>query len=225
MTTTTTTNLKKQTGTEREKILIKTILRLSISVSLAGLGIVLSAVVVFFPNIEFISVTIFLISLLFGVYYGILAATSMAIVYEFLVTFIYGSAGLLILFKLLCYIILAIIVGLGRKFFVKLSFWELGIMGGFFAIFYDIITTIGGQIVVLQNNITSAYLLSILIFGIPFTILHFVGNFILFSLMKSFLNLIKTAFEYRGIKLLLISPLLENSKEENQPTKEHGLNE
>ena len=49
---------KKQTGIERDKFLIKTILRLSISASLAGLGIVLSAVVVLFPNIEFISVTI-----------------------------------------------------------------------------------------------------------------------------------------------------------------------
>jgi hypothetical protein len=219
MTTITTKKVKKQVGIEKDKFLIKTILRLSISASLAGLGIVLSAIVVLFPNIEFISVTIFLISLLFGVYYGILAATSMTIVYEFLVTSIYGSAGLLIFFKLFCYIILAIIIGLGRNAFAKLSFWELGIIGGFFAIFYDIITTIGGQVVVLQNNITFAYLLTILVWGIPFTVLHFVGNFILFSMTKSFLNWIKAAFEYKGIKLLLVSPLLNVEKEESRPNR------
>ncbi|GAH55804.1 unnamed protein product, partial [marine sediment metagenome] len=89
---------------QREKDRIQTILKLSVTATLASLGIILSAVVIFFPNIEFISVSIFLIALLFGIEYGLLAAISIAVVYEFLVIPIYGSGGLLILFKLLCYI-------------------------------------------------------------------------------------------------------------------------
>ena len=70
---------------EDDKKTISVILRLSVSASLAALGIVLSTAVVLFPNIEFISMTIFLISLLFGAYYGVLASVSIALIYELIV--------------------------------------------------------------------------------------------------------------------------------------------
>ena len=59
---------------------IETILKMAISASLGSLGIVLSTVVVLVPNFEFISVTIFVVSLLFGVYYGVLTAISVSLV-------------------------------------------------------------------------------------------------------------------------------------------------
>lgn len=196
----------------KSKTNIETILKLSVSASLASLGIILSALVVYIPNIEFISVTIFLIALLFGHYYGIIAAVGVSIVYEFFVTSIYGSAGLLIFFKLFCYLTLALIVGLGRKSFLKLSFWELGIFGSLFALAYDIITTIGAQIIILQSQITTYYIMLVLITGIPFTILHFLGNFFLFSLTRNIIKWIISAFRHRGIKLLMISTFMENKQ-------------
>ncbi|MCG3225112.1 MAG: hypothetical protein H7647_11635, partial [Candidatus Heimdallarchaeota archaeon] len=75
-------NNTKITPKQRETDRIQTILKLSVTAALASLGIILSAFVIFFPNIEFISVTIFLISLLFGIEYGLLSAISIAVVYE-----------------------------------------------------------------------------------------------------------------------------------------------
>lgn len=206
-----------------DKETISTILRLSISTSLAALGIVLSTVVVLFPNIEFISVSIFLISLLFGPYYGVMAAVSIALVYEFIVTIIYSTAGLIIPFKLICYIGLALLVGSGRRIFAKLSFWEFGILGGVFALIYDVVTTIGGVVFVLQDALTVPSLISFLILGIPFTLLHFFGNFFLFSLVTPIINWIRAAFRYRGVRLLMISPILDEFKEEKKSSEDVGL--
>ncbi|MCG3223639.1 MAG: hypothetical protein H7647_04170, partial [Candidatus Heimdallarchaeota archaeon] len=120
--------------------------------------------------------------------------------------------GLLILFKLLCYIGLALVAGLGRKLFVKLSFWELGVFGAIFALTYDVITTLFGQIIFLQQSVTVTYLISLLIFGIPFTMSHVIGNFILFSLTKTLFSWVVAAFKYRGIKLLMLPQLSDSSK-------------
>lgn len=206
--------MRKWKNPERQpKANIETILKLSVSASLASLGIILSAIVVYVPNIEFISVTIFLIALLFGYNYGVISAVAITMVYEFLVTSIYGSAGLLIFFKLFCYISLALVAGLGRKIFLKLSFWELGILGAVFALAYDIITTLGAQLIILQSQITPYYILLVLITGIPFTIIHFIGNFVLFSLTRNTIKLIISAFKYRGIKLLIIPNFMETEKD------------
>lgn len=205
-------NKTKTSPKQQEIDRIQTILKLSTTATLASLGIILSAFVIFFPNFEFISVSIFLIAILFGIEYGLLSAISIAVVYEFLVIPIYGSGGLLILFKLICYITLALVAGLGRKLFVKLSFWELGVFGATFAIIYDVITTIFGQIIVLQQSVTAPYLISLLIWGIPFTLSHMIGNFILFSLTKTFINWVVAAFKFRGIKLLMLPQLSDSSE-------------
>ena len=204
---------KWKTPERKSKTNIETILKLSVSASLSSLGIILSAIVVYVPNVEFISVTIFLIALLFGHQYGIISAVAITIVYEFFVTSIYGYAGLLIFFKLFCYISLALIAGLGRKFLLKLSFWELGIIGAVFALVYDVITTLGSQLIILQSQITPYYILLVLITGIPFTIIHFIGNFILFSLTRNAIKWIISAFKYRGIKLLMIPNFMEIEKD------------
>ncbi len=205
-------NKEKTSPKQRETDRIQSILKMSVTAAIASLGIILSAIVIFFPNIEFISVTIFLITLLFGIEYGLLTAISIAVVYEFLVIPIYGSGGLLILFKLLCYISLALVAGFGRKLFVKLSFWELGVFGATFALLYDVITTLFGQIIVLQQSVTLTYLISLLIWGIPFTLSHVIGNFILFSLTKTLINWVVAAFQFRGIKLLMLPQLSDSGK-------------
>lgn len=191
---------------------ITTILKMSIAASLASLGIVLSSFVIFVPNFEFISVTIFLIALLLGFRYGIISAMMLSLVYELIVTPIFGSAGLLIPVKLLCYGILALLGGTMRQAFLKLSFWELGAFGALFAFFYDILTTIFGQLVIIQEQITWNHLLTVLIFGIPFTVAHVVGNFVLFSMIKSIINWIESAFKYKGVKFFLISDTTDSSE-------------
>ena len=186
------------------------ILKMSVSASLASLGIVLSTIVVFVPNMEFISVTIFLISLLFGVYYGLMVAIAVPVVYEFIIIAIIGSAGYLIYFKLISYVILALITGLLRKVLSKLSFWELGVLGSLFAIVYDVLTTIGYQIVVIRTEFVLSYLLVLLGSGIVFTIAHVVSNFVLFSFTRTMINWIYSAFKARGIKKLMIPSFYED---------------
>lgn len=187
-----------------EKETINTILKLSVSASLASLGIVLSVFVVLIPNFEFISVTIFLISLLFGFYYGALSAISISLVYEFIVTPIYGQLLLLFFFKLICYLLLVLITSLLRKILLQLTFWELGVFGAVFSLFFYIITTIGGEIIIVREYLTLYYLVGKLLFGIPFAIIHVTSNFALFGLSKTIINWINTAFKSRGIKPLMI---------------------
>ena len=206
----------------KEEDLIRIILKMSITAILASLGIILSSVVVLIPNFEFISLTIFLISLLFGSYYGTAAAIAIALIYEFLVTPIYGASGLLIPFKLLCYLCLAVVVGLSRSRLVKLSFWELGIIGSLFALIYDSITTFGGLVVIgitnIQQNLPSEISLTVfitlMIVGIPMTIIHVISNFVLFGLSKTMINWIISAFKYRGVRMLMIESFMDLSRHE-----------
>jgi len=195
--------MKKKEKTSNQKNRIETILKMAISASLGSLGIVLSTIVVFVPNFELISVTIFLISLLFGVYYGLLAAISISLVYEFIITLIVGPAPYLFPFKLICYIILALIAGLTRKFFLRLSFWELGILGSLFALIYDVFVTIG-FVTIGSNKLIMSILLAAIVNGTLLTIIHVIGNFILFSLTKTILNWILAAFKVRGLKQLML---------------------
>ncbi len=208
---------------QKEEDLIRTILKMSITAILASLGIILSSIVVLIPNFEFISVTIFLISLLFGSYYGSAAAIAISLIYEFLVTPIYGASGLLILFKLFCYLSLAIVVGLNRKRLVKLSFWELGIIGSLFALFYDIVTTFGQLVVITITNvqqnlpaeISFSVFITLMIVGIPMTIIHVISNFVLFGLSKTMVNWIIAAFKYRGVKMLMVDSFIVGYKQKS----------
>ncbi len=202
---------------------IEIILKIAISASLGSLGIVLSTIVVFIPNFELISVTIFLISLMFGIFYGLLTAISVSLVYEFIVTAIVGPASYLIIFKLACYILLALFAGLSRKVILKLSFWELGIIGSIFALFYDILITIGFQIAVIQEKIAISYLMLLLAEGVFFTITHVISNFILFSMTKTILNWIVTAFKARGLKQLMLPSLIESDDSKISMSSEGGI--
>jgi len=199
-------NAKKRDETE-----IKNILKITTASSLSALGIVLSSITVLIPNVEFISFTIFLITILFGFSTGLFSMISISLIYELIVTPIYGSSGILILFKMVCYLILVLTAMILRKIIDHLSFWEIGIFGGGFALFYDIVTTVGGQLIILQENITLAYLFTVIVFGIPFTVVHILGNFIIFSSLKEIINWIKIAFNYKGIDYISLG-FFENKK-------------
>ncbi|MCE7741675.1 MAG: hypothetical protein GOP50_04395 [Candidatus Heimdallarchaeota archaeon] len=198
---------KEQTQSSK----IETILKMAISASLGSLGIVLSIVVVIVPNFEFISVTIYLVSILFGVNYGLLTAISTTLVFEFVATALVGPASYLIVFKLACYVILALIAGIARKGFLKLSFWELGVFGSLFALFYDLVVTFGFQVVLIPDQ-SFAYYLDLLILGVPFTISHVISSFVLFSLSITVINWIMSAFQVRGIKQLMLPSFTRNDE-------------
>ncbi len=192
---------KRQKNDEKELDLI---LKMSSIGALSALGIVLSFVVVFIPNVEFISFTMFLIVILFGIKYGLIATVAIATVYEILVTSVYGSSGLLFIIKLICYILMVIIVGLARKKMMNLSWWEYGVIGATFAIFYDVTVTIAGISLIFQEALSLEYITILVILGVPFTIIHVVGNFLIFSSLKKIIQWIKNAYQYKGIKFFYL---------------------
>ena len=49
-----------------------------------------------------------------------------------------------------------------------------------------------------------------MIWGIPFTLAHVVGNFLLFSLSKTIISWIESAFKHRGVRFLMLSQAQEN---------------
>ncbi len=198
----------KITESLKEKKDITSIIKLSVVAALSSLGIVISTFVVFVPNVEFISFTIFLISCIFGFYYGSIAMLTVSITYELIVSPIYGSSGALFIFKIISYLLLVIVGSAIRKFSFEIKWWEYGVIGGVFALVYDIVTTIGGQWLILQSKLTIIYLISVIIIGVPFTIVHVIGNFIIFSSMDRVISLLYSVFRYRSVKLL---PDLENN--------------
>lgn len=182
------------------------ILKLSVVSSISSLGIILSVFVVLVPNVEFISFSMFLITLLFGFKYGLFSVFAIASIYELVVTPIYGSAGFLLLFKLFSYFLLVSLTAVLRKHLLRCSWWELGFVGIFTTLLYDIITTFGGQLLVIQSHISFLYLVFVFITGIFWTLTHSISNFILFSSAHKIINWIIEAFEFRGVRWLLLFP-------------------
>jgi len=188
---------------------IETTLKIAVTSTMISLGLVMSIVTVFVPNFEFISLTIFVISFLFGLKYGFFGTISLSILYELIVTQIYGSAGLLFLIKIFCYGMLVFFVGKSQRILLKLSWWELGTIGFAFSLFYDIITTVVGQIIIVQTHITIQYLLIVLVMGFPFTLSHVLTNFVLFSMSKLIIRWVLLAFKYKGIRVLWSEGIME----------------
>ena len=79
-----------------------------------------------------------------------------------------------------------------------------------FALFYDILITLGFQIAIIQENITFNYFVFLLSQGAIFTITHVISNFILFSLTKTIIRWVISAFQVRGIKQLLLPSFNNN---------------
>ena len=155
-----------------------------------GLGFIFMLI----PNVEFISITVFLSGLTLGSLLGLLVGATSMLIYS---TFNPLGSGLIFLPLLLSQIAAMAVIGfigsLFRKLFFNINLSTLavisGIIGSFCAIWYDSLTTMAYPISAGYDfNEIVAYAIS----GLIFTIMHiFANGLIFFIAIPIFINRIK----------------------------------
>tara|TARA_B100000214_G_scaffold372020_1_gene349450 strand:- start:418 stop:939 length:522 start_codon:yes stop_codon:yes gene_type:complete len=152
-----------------------------------GLGFVF----LFIPNVEFISVTVFLSGMTLGIIFGSIIGASSIAVYSILNPIGSGLAFIpLLIGQIIGMTVIGIIGGLNKKILMyvpsKLLVPLSGLLGGFCAIWYDGITTISYPISI-GYGIKESLVYSI--GGLFFTIMHILSNFIIFAIVvPSYIN-------------------------------------
>ena len=152
-----------------------------------GLGFIFLVV----PNVEFISVTVFLSGITLGTIFGAIVGASSIAVYSILNPIGSGLAFIpLLIGQIIGMMVVGIIGALNKKILMylpsKLLVPYSGLVGGLCAIWYDGITTISYPIS-LGYGIKESLVYSL--GGLFFTIMHILSNLIIFAIVvPSYLN-------------------------------------
>ncbi len=147
-----------------------------------GLSVALGYLLIFVPNVELISASIFASGWLFGPAAGIVVGAVSFAIFSF---FNPLGAALppLILAQVIGGLMIGAAGGLSRLMMSSMPVVArgilLGIMGGVLTLAYDVITNIGGFIAFTTEKTFFAYLLA----GIVFSLLHIFSNTLVFSLL------------------------------------------
>ena len=165
-----------------KKMRLEKIVKASIFTSIAiGLGFTFLLV----PNVEFISVTVFLSGFTLGPILGSLVGLSSMLIYS---TFNPLGSGLvffpLLVSQVFAMALIGIFGSINRRILQNIPFKILipvsGFMGAFSAVFYDLMITIAYPISI-GYGINE--IIAVAISGILFTITHVVSNSIIFSVV------------------------------------------
>ncbi|MDH5448064.1 MAG: hypothetical protein OEY24_03590 [Candidatus Bathyarchaeota archaeon] len=151
------------------------------------------------PNVEFTSLLVFIVGVFFGTFIGSALGTTVMFINGFLSP--WGFAGLMLPFQITGMIIIGIVGGLyGRTkkgTYTLSSCGETAALGAFLTLVYDVITNFGVAVsnIVLGMPILPAFI-SAIVFGAPFSLIHVVSNFLVFSL--AFFPLTKALQKFFG---------------------------
>ena len=161
---------------------LNNLVKASIFTSIAiGLGFFFMLI----PNLEFISITVFLAGLTLGASFGAIVGCTSMLIYSVLNPL---GSGLIYLPLLISQILamgsIGVVGAISRLFLFSLSIWALAFASGFIGIFcavwYDGITTLAYPISAGYNwDAALAYSIS----GIMFTFMHIFSNAIIFSVV------------------------------------------
>lgn len=155
----------------------------------SALAVATTLLLVLVPNLETISLVIFLVSLRYGFRTGMFTAITVALTFELIASQLFGSGAIILPFKLIAYLLIALMGALWKESSYKPRKMALAITGASLAILFDMITTLG--LVLWLGQPLSAYFV-LLIIGIVvppfFTPIHVLGNALLFQLVPSIQN-------------------------------------
>ena len=146
-----------------------------------GLGFIFMLI----PNLEFISITVFLAGLTLGVYYGLIVGGTTMLIYSVLNPLGSGLVHLpLLISQILAMGGIGFMGALARIFLFNLNTTSLipisGFIGLFCATWYDVVTTFAYPISAGYDwDAAMAYSIS----GIMFTLMHILSNTIIFSVV------------------------------------------
>jgi len=151
------------------------------------------------PNVEFTSLLVFLVGVFFGVFIGSAIGATVMIINGFLSS--WGFAGLNLPFQITGMVIVGVVgelYGRTKKGEYTLSSCiEAAVLGAFLTLVYDVVTNIGVAVsyMLLGMPALPAFI-SAIVFGVPFSLIHVVSNFFVFSL--AFFPLTKALQEFFG---------------------------
>ncbi len=164
----------------------------AIVATFSALAVATSSVLIFLPNIETITYTIFLSGFLLGKRLGALTGLTTAISWEIIATLLMGGfSGIIFPFKVIFWIMTGIAGSVVADLVKPKHSLEFSIIGASLGLLYDLWVTIGVAFLFLSSNAFFPVFLSRFILGIPFTISHVVGNFAIFSTMPYVIRAIK----------------------------------
>ncbi|MHA2252613.1 MAG: DUF4430 domain-containing protein [Candidatus Kariarchaeaceae archaeon] len=177
---------------------------LALRVQLAAAAIASSFLLIFVPNIETITFTVFFVGFLFPLRYALSITLTTVIGWELLASMVFAFSGLTFAFKLLAWTAITILGSMARKGHITKPY-EFAIFGAISALIYDITVTIPYALFFVEEKtgFLSVFLAS-LIFGIYFTIFHTVGNTLLFAFIPKLIDTLYPILESRYSYLIKI---------------------
>ncbi len=160
-----------------------------------------STSLLFIPNLETITIFIFLVSFYYGFKIGLSMMLTTATIFELFASIVYGFAGPLFFFKIFAYFINVLVASnlskvmienipassvsdLKIKFSSRLGFMIVGIV---LTLIFDLITTFYSFFLV--QNVRAFVLLFIA--GLPYTFFHEFTNGVIFFFVPDYLGVIK----------------------------------
>jgi hypothetical protein len=162
----------------------------------SAVAITTSTAIIFIPNVETMSFTIFLSGYLFGKKTGLKVAWVSSFGFEIIASSLMGGFNLVIfIFKMITYSLIGYTGYLGAKWEITKS-WELIPFGIFFALLFDLLTTVGFTLTYLSLGVdvflfNLIYSLTVGFF--PFTLFHIIGGAVLFSAIPKVASSIQRA--------------------------------
>ena len=160
-----------------------------------------STSLVLIPNLETITIFIFLVSFYYGFKIGLSMMLTTSIIYELFASVVYGFSGPLFFFKIIAYLINVVIAStlasvMKQDFFntqsqgPKITFISrigFAVLGFTLTVVFDLITTFYSFFLV--QNLKAFVLLFIA--GIPYILFHELTNVVIFFFVPDYLHIMK----------------------------------
>jgi hypothetical protein len=174
----------------------------ALRIQLAAAGMGSSFLLIFVPNVETISFTVFLVGFLFSTRYALSVSLTTILGWEILASMIFGFSGITFLFKIIAWIIITMMGVAARTLKVQRPY-EFAILGALAALTYDLLVTIPYALFFVEDEASfwSVFLTSFIL-GTYFTVLHTAGNTLLFATIPKLVDTIFPLLQYRFSSIL-----------------------
>lgn len=174
----------------KEYIPKTTTLKIALLAVFTALGVALSTMFIYFPNIELMSLTLFIGGIVLGPLYGSILAILSASLYELIATIMIGPGYVIFPFKVIAFLLIVLVGALIRKKIPEkpnaIWWFIFGVIGGLLTIFYDLITNVGW--IILSDNFNFIGYISAIVIGLPITASRVAANTVLFLFVPEIYN-------------------------------------
>jgi hypothetical protein len=175
---------------------------ISLQVQLSAVTIATTAMLIFYPSVETISISIFIFGYLFRIRFGISLVLSICVGWEIVASMVFGFSGILFPFKILGWLIVFNLGTIANKIRITKN-WEFALLGAFSAVIWDLILLFAIPLTLSTTGTDFMVLLiNALVFGLPFTIAHIIANTTFFLFVRNIISTILPVLKMNHSNLL-----------------------